>query len=94
MHTPSEAREKRCCGPHGCGESRQIGPTPPDTPEGLKVGVTTARFCIADECAAWRWGNPRINPEELPEGLPVTEGVRHLERTAELTGFCGLAGKP
>ena len=43
-YTEDEAREKRCCGPEGCGAA----PYPP------MVGYDM-RYCIASACMAWEF---------------------------------------
>lgn len=65
--TEEEARQRRCCGPHGCGEAR---------------GESKPRFCIATQCMAWQWVDPKNDDaliNEAAHGRPY--------------GFCGLAGK-
>lgn len=56
--TEAEAREKRCCGPEGCG----IVP---------RSSLNSGRRCVGSNCMAWRWEATKISGEPAgrnPEG--------------------------
>lgn len=106
--TEAQARDKRCCGPEGCGGPRRLDDQP----------VFVGRFCIGSACMAWRWQKP---PGEMAwraggggegfvfaEYLEKTMGIKDVptetgmatfgfdykvKRTADkATGHCGLIG--
>lgn len=97
--TEGEAREKRCCGPSGCGD---YGNPSPDG--------SLQRYCAASACMAWSWApleyerDNNIPRDRPPEG----DGWRWVERYSEGGGWdysgwqrakprlggCGLAGEP
>lgn len=43
MKAEEQAREKRCCGPEGCGSSPNF----------------YERMCIASDCMGWEWSDTR-----------------------------------
>lgn len=91
MMIEAEARQRRCCGPEGCG-----APMP-------EVG----RTCIAGECMAWRWlGDGTIRFPDVADGPQRPADVPHDWVWEDGTpgmpgrwvkprrGYCGLAGRP
>lgn len=75
--TEAQARDKRCCGPEGCGETRWL--------DGRPLG----RFCIGSACMAWEWD--RAPGESLFD--PATgDRAGHRRSQEDATGYCGLVG--
>lgn len=80
--TEDDAENTRCCGPNGCGESRDDMKGSPDN---------APRFCIGSSCMAWRWGEAGDPHAKDPKGRK--RGGILLPRNL-WPGYCGLAGKP
>ena len=80
--TEKEAKNKRCCGPDGCGDKPAIGP----------------RLCIGSACMAWRHhfetvrvdnGDRTTNEAWLK--ARGTDAEFEVEERYLGRGFCGLA---
>jgi hypothetical protein len=75
--TEEQAKEKRCCGPEGCGGSLYLHKSKSDE-----------RWCIGSLCMAWRHvGQIGIGPN----GERRNDNLDGLTRWTNV-GRCGLAG--
>lgn len=97
--TEDEAKQKWC--PHAMQGLELLHP------DGTVTMMVANRWdggtskCLASGCMAWRWGEGRLNQEEIAEmragGAMSMQDISRWIRnsTASQTdGYCGLAGKP
>lgn len=78
MLTEEEARERRCCGPQNCGDTR--GSQRVEASATTPVMNSPLRYCITSACMAWRFGM-LTTIESGPPPWKVTP-----------LGYCGIAG--
>jgi len=79
--TEDEARQKRCCGPEGCGYPNGL-----DTVLAAESTIEIpTRYCIASECMAWRCSEVWTGKEEA-DGHPMD-----TTKDSNTHGYCGLA---
>lgn len=86
--TEEEAKTKECCGPPGILKAITAAAfvtnvTDFDTPYAKKLAAELdgGSKCIASRCMAWRWD-------------PLTRYQDEPGKVRDVSGYCGLAGKP
>lgn len=63
--TENEAKEKRCCGPVGCGRK----------PSAALTSASDDRFCIGSACMGWRWaGWSSLSQSNTADELVPSDG--------------------
>jgi hypothetical protein len=79
----TEAQEKRCCGPEGCGHKKPIN------------FDQTERFCVAAYCMAWRFvieKEPLTQDDIRSAGTALRLAGALKPDIQPRRGYCGLAG--
>lgn len=88
MINEDEAKQRRCCGPEGCGCKK------PDSyhEDGNDVIIisNTERYCAGPDCMGWRKSGSKFKDNQ---------GKLHDRNLTDMgewidVGYCGLAGKP
>ena len=74
--TEKEAKNKRCCGPDGCGDKPAIGP----------------RLCIGSYCMAWDWIVVWPSGASERRRVKPAQDDPSIASGGSVFGYCGYAG--